>query len=74
MTVLAGSFAVGMGDQFEEAGMKTLPTGSYGLVPAQMRHFAMATTAAVVQVDGQGPFVINYVNPADDPSKRVAAK
>jgi hypothetical protein len=24
---------------------------------------------AVIQVHGTGPFVLNYVNPADDPSK-----
>jgi hypothetical protein len=35
-----------------------------------MRHFAMAVTAATVQVDGMGPFVLNYVNAADDPSKK----
>jgi len=39
-----------------------------------MRHYAMAKTAAVVQVHGTGPFVLNYVNPADDPSKTDASK
>jgi hypothetical protein len=29
----------------------------------------MAKTAATVQVHGMGPFVVNYVNPADDPTK-----
>jgi len=38
-------------------------------LPAEMRHFAMVKTAATVQVHGTGPFVLNYVNPADDPSK-----
>jgi len=74
VTVLSGSFALGMGDKFEKASMKALPADSYALLPAEMRHFAMATTAATVQVDGQGPFVMNYVNPADDPSKRAPGK
>jgi quercetin dioxygenase-like cupin family protein len=74
VTVLSGSFAVGMGEKFEKASMKTMPPGGYALLPAEMRHFAMATTAATVQVDGQGPFVVNYVNPADDPSQRTAGK
>ena len=69
MTVLSGVFAVGMGDTFDQANMKELPTGSYGVVPAEMRHFAMAKSAAVIQVQGMGPSVIRYVNPADDPSQ-----
>lgn len=71
VTVLSGSFALGMGDKFDQAGMKALPAGGYALLPAEMRHYAMAKTAAVVQVSGQGPFALTYVNPADDPSKRA---
>ena len=36
-----------------------------------MHHYAMAKTPAVVQVHAVGPFALTYVNPADDPSKRV---
>ena len=36
---------------------------------ASMPHYATAKGATVVQVHGVGPFVVNYVNPADDPSK-----
>jgi hypothetical protein len=72
VTVLSGSFALGMGEKFDAATMKTLPAGGYALLPAEMRHFAMAKTAATVQVHGTGPFVLNYVNPADDPSKATA--
>ncbi len=74
VTVLSGSFALGMGEKFDKASMKTLPAGGYALLPAEMRHFAMATTAATVQVHGEGPFALTYVNPADDPSKRPPAK
>jgi hypothetical protein len=70
VTVLSGTFALGMGDTFDKAAMKDLPAGGYALLPAAMRHFAMATTAATVQVEGLGPFALTYVNPADDPSKR----
>jgi quercetin dioxygenase-like cupin family protein len=74
VTVISGSFALGMGETFDKATMKDLAAGGYALLPAEMRHFAMATTAATVQVDGLGPFVLTYVNPADDPSKRPAGK
>jgi quercetin dioxygenase-like cupin family protein len=71
VTVIAGTFALGMGEKFDAAAAKSLPVGGYAVLPAQMRHYALAKTAATVQVDGIGPFVLNYVNPADDPSKRV---
>ena len=74
VTVVSGSFALGMGEKFDKAALKTLPAGGYALLPAEMRHYAMAMTAAVVQVHGQGPFALTYVNPADDPSKRTPAK
>jgi hypothetical protein len=74
VTVLSGTFALGMGEKFDPAALKLLPAGGYGLLPAEMRHFAMAKTAAIIQVHGMGPFVLNYVNPADDPSKAPAAK
>ena len=70
VTVLSGTLALGMGDTFDKAAMKVLPAGGYALLPADMRHFALARTAATVQVEGLGPFALTYVNPADDPSKR----
>jgi len=69
VTVLEGTLALGMGEKFDEASMKKLPAGGYALLPATMRHYAMAATAATIQISGNGPFVLNYVNPDDDPSK-----
>ena len=74
VTVLSGTFALGMGDKFDPATMKELQPGGYGLMPAEMRHYAMAKTAATVQVHGVGPFALFYVNPADDPTKRPTTK
>lgn len=68
VTVISGTFGLGMGDTL--GNVKDLPAGGYAVLPAEMRHFAKAVTAATVQVDGMGPFVINYVNAADDPSKK----
>jgi quercetin dioxygenase-like cupin family protein len=73
VTVISGTFAVAMGDKFDAAAMKAMPVGSFALMPAQMHHYAMAKTAAVVQVHAVGPFALTYVNAADDPSKRAAA-
>jgi hypothetical protein len=38
-----------------------------------MRHYAWTKSGAVVQVHGTGPFVLNYVNAADDP-RHVSGK
>ena len=70
VTVLSGTLALGMGGTFDKATMKDLEAGGYALLPADMRHFAMAKTETTIQVEGPGPFALTYVNPADDPSKR----
>ena len=69
VTVLSGTMAVAMGETWDEPAMQVMPAGSFVSLPATSRHYAMAKTAATIQVHGSGPFVINYVNPADDPSK-----
>ncbi|HEX7076935.1 MAG TPA: cupin domain-containing protein [Candidatus Eisenbacteria bacterium] len=74
VTVVSGTFEIGMGDKFDKATMTELPAGGYALLPAEMHHYAMAKTAAIVQVHGMGPFKLTYVNPEDDPSTRAAAK
>jgi hypothetical protein len=73
VTVLSGTFMAGMGDSYDESKMMSLPVGTYVLMPRHMHHFAGTKTGALVQVHGVGPFKINYVNPADDPSKAAKA-
>jgi hypothetical protein len=46
-----------------------LRAGGFAEAPAGMNHYAWATSETVIQVHGQGPFAITYVNPEDDPSK-----
>ena len=72
VTVLSGTFQIGMGDTFDRAALKDLTPGGYVLLPADMHHFAAAKTLTEVQVHGMGPFALTYVNPADDPSKRMS--
>ncbi|HZF28017.1 MAG TPA: DUF4440 domain-containing protein [Gammaproteobacteria bacterium] len=67
VTVLAGTFAFGMGDTLDTAAMTDISAGGYALMPAQMHHYAVAKTPVTIQVHGIGPFEITYVNPADDP-------
>ena len=70
VTVVSGNFKVGMGDKFDPSTMKLFPAGSFAYLDPEMHHYAMASGATVVQVHGQSPLQFNYVNPADDPSKK----
>ena len=70
VTVLSGTVSLGMGEKFDQSALKDVPTGGYFVAPAEMRHFFMTRTAATIQVHGMGPFAVNYVNPADDPSQQ----
>jgi quercetin dioxygenase-like cupin family protein len=72
ITVLKGSFSLGMGDVFDKTHAQTLLPGGYGVAMAGMHHYAYTTGGATIQVHLQGPFAIVYVNPADDPSKKHA--
>jgi len=72
VTVLSGTFSMGMGEKFDAAATKALVAGGYAVMPAEMRHFAWTKKGATIQVHGTGPFALTYVNPADDP--RPAAK
>jgi anti-sigma factor ChrR (cupin superfamily) len=69
VSVLEGTFAAGMGDKLDESAMKEFPVGSFLTLPKRMNHFAMAKADTLIQIHAMGPFVLNYVNPADDPRK-----
>lgn len=70
VTVLAGSFHLGMGDKLDPKQGKALGPGGFAEAAANMNHFGWTTAPTIIQINGQGPFAINYVNPADDPSKQ----
>ena len=70
VTVISGKFKVGMGDKFEESKMSTFPAGSFAYLDPDMHHYAMASGETIVQVHGMSPLQFNYVNAADDPSKK----
>jgi quercetin dioxygenase-like cupin family protein len=70
VTVLSGSFHAGMGDKLDQKNAQAFEPGGFVSLPANMNHYAWAQGETVVQVHGDGPFEIVYVNPMDDPSKK----
>ena len=65
VTVLQGTFQVGMGEKFDATKLQTMSAGNFVSMPKEMRHFALSKTATIVQVNAIGPFKVNWVNPAD---------
>jgi quercetin dioxygenase-like cupin family protein len=72
VTVIKGTFLLGMGAKWDDAAMKEIPVGGFASAPAQMRHYAQCKGDGVVQVNGIAPFVVNFVGPDDPgPAKKV---
>jgi len=69
VVVVSGAVTFGMGEKLAkgDAGNKTLPTGGFALMPANMNHFAYTTAETTIVLFGQGPVEFKYVNPSDDP-------
>lgn len=70
VTVISGTFNLGMGDKFDAGKGEAMPAGTYGTWPAGMKHYAWTKGETVVQFHGDGPWKIEYVNPDDDPRKK----
>ncbi len=73
ITVIHGTFLVGMGDKFDAGHVTTLAVGGFVTAPAKMNHYARAKGHTVVQVTAMGPFAMTYVNAADDPSRKTSS-
>jgi anti-sigma factor ChrR (cupin superfamily) len=69
ITVLSGTFHFGMGDKLDMEKGAALQAGGFVENPAKMNHYVWTTGETMLQINGQGPFDITYVNPADNPSK-----
>lgn len=74
VTVIQGTFLIGMGDKVEKSKTMAFPAGGFAVAPTGQHHYAIAQGRTIVQVNLIGPFALTYVNPADDPSKKVAGK
>lgn len=67
VTVVKGTFKVGMGEKFDASALTPLPPGTFAALEPGVRHFAEAEGVTVLQLHGVGPWGLTYVNPADDP-------
>lgn len=68
LTIISGALYLGMGDKMDTKAAHALKVGGYHHLPAKAHHYAFSKSATVIQISGEGPFDINYLNPRDDPS------
>jgi uncharacterized RmlC-like cupin family protein len=70
VTVLSGTFHMGMGDKLDTSKSMAVAAGSIMIMQPKTNHFAWTAEETIVQLNGTGPWGITYVNPADDPRKK----
>jgi quercetin dioxygenase-like cupin family protein len=69
VTVISGTFKLGMGETPIRARSWRYPAGSFFSLPPGMNHFVYADGKTVIQINTVGPWGLEYVNPEDDPRK-----
>jgi quercetin dioxygenase-like cupin family protein len=67
VTVISGTFRLGMGETADKDKGQPLPAGSFFALAPGMAHYAFADEDTVIQLNSSGPWALTYVNPADDP-------
>ena len=70
MTVLSGTFHMGLGDKLDMQKSMPVTAGGMMILQAKTPHFAWTQEETVVQLHGTGPWGVTYVNPADDPRSK----
>ena len=63
ITVVKGTWSLGMGRRFNQSALEFMETGTYGMAPKNMEHFAWSKTETILQVHGIGPFTSTVVEP-----------
>ena len=70
VTLISGTLHLALGDKLDTETIeeKILPAGSFRVVPAGIHHFGWTTgEETILQLHGQGPWEVHYLNPSDDP-------
>jgi len=68
VTVLKGTWCLGLGKSFDEKQMEALETGSFIIIPSGVPHYVMTREGeTIAQVHGIGPTSVTYVTPGDQP-------
>ncbi|HEX2649383.1 MAG TPA: cupin domain-containing protein [Burkholderiales bacterium] len=62
LTIISGTLYLGMGDKADTKAAHALKAGGYHYLPAKQHHYAFSKGPTIIQVSGEGPFDIHYVD------------
>ena len=68
VVVVSGTLRIAMGTVRNDAEMQQLPVGAFTGIPKARAHYAAAKGETIIQIYGEGPFVLEHVNPSGKPA------
>ena len=72
LTILSGRAGIGLGEMWDGQQIRYTGPGGFHVMQAGVAHFAMIEEDSILQVHAMGPWVLEYVSPADDPRNQPA--
>lgn len=71
VTVLSGTFHIGVGETLDRAAAHALPAGGLMVMEGGLAMYGFTgDEPTVIQLNGDGPWGITYLDPGDDPRKK----
>lgn len=62
VTVISGTFNLGVGEKFDSTNGKALPVGSFVIIQPGFAHYGWGADETVLQLHGMGPWGLVFVN------------
>lgn len=71
LTVLSGTFHVGLGETIDREAAHALPAGTLAVMDSGIAMYGFTgDEPTVIQLNGDGPWGITYLDPGDDPRQK----
>jgi quercetin dioxygenase-like cupin family protein len=67
ITVISGALSLGLGPAADRSTIEPLVAGSLSSMPHGVVHYLFVNEDSIIQINADGPWDIEYVNPKDDP-------
>ena len=74
VTVLSGTLYFAHGDDFDRRKIQALKPGGVAIMPPGAPMFGYTKEETIIQLNGNGPWGIEYLNAEDDPRKKIAPR
>jgi quercetin dioxygenase-like cupin family protein len=70
VTVISGTFSLGMGETADQSKAQPLPAGSFFALAPGTTHYVFIEEETIIQISTIGPWGLTYINPEDDPRQK----